>query len=467
MQATAGVVAAAVVAVAATACGSGADKAGGRPPSATVVLTLEQSDPNYSGAQFAAAVAKRSAGSIRIDVSPDLHRDRVDFERAVIEDVRARRAELGVVGARVWDTLGVTSLQALIAPFLVDNLAVERLVLESPLAARMLAGVDRTGVAGLALLPGPVRMPFGYTRPLVTRRDYEGFRIGVYPGRVEAATLRSLGASTRDYLNLDGASREGAIVNFGAVAGSTGYHGKTLATNVVFWTRPETVVMNRQAFEGLSPQQRRMLREAGRQAVEIRLAAVERLEKDALASICDRHLARLVAAPDADVAALHAAVRPLYAELKRSAETRNLIAEIRALRARLPRGNDEGRTCPRPPATEAAKLEGTWASTATSADLRANGASAAEQATYRGSGALELRRGRWVFRGDHTTVTGTYVVEGDVLRLTMRTCTSNPCSPGSISEYVWSVYRDRLSLVPQAGETALPRLVAVESTRVR
>jgi hypothetical protein len=94
------------------------------------------------------------------------------------------------------------------------------------------------------------------------------------------------------------------------------------------------------------------------------------------------------------------------------------------------------------------------------------GASTAEAATYEGPGTLELRAGQWVFRGEHTTVTGTYTVEGDVVRLTMRTCTVNPCSPGAVTEYTWSRYRDTLSLTGKTGEL-WPRLVASAARRVR
>jgi TRAP-type C4-dicarboxylate transport system substrate-binding protein len=457
---------AALLGLAVAACGGGADKAGGHRSGKPLVLTLEQSDPDFSGAQFAAAVERASGGSIRIDVSPEWHRDRVDFEAGVVENVRARRSDLGVVGARVWDTLGVTSFQALVAPFLVDSLALEQEVLESPVAGRMLAGVERDGVVGVALLPGPPRRPFGYRRALVGRADYRGMRMGVYPGRVEQATLRSLGANTRFYLNLGGASREGAILNFSAIAGGVGYRGKTVAGNVVFWTRPETVVMNRKAFEALSPAQRAILRDAGRQAVAPRLAEVERLEKDALASICEQRLATLVTVPPADVAALHAAVRPVYAALARNPETKDLLARIGQLRARRAPDAEVVR-CPSPAQSRASQVEGRWQSRVSADALLASGASEAEATTYAGSGTLELKNGRWVFRGDQTTVTGTYSVEGDVIRLTMRTCTVNPCSPGAITEYVWSVYRDTLSLTRRQGLSYWPRLVASSSRRLR
>jgi hypothetical protein len=310
-------------------------------------------------------------------------------------------------------------------------------------------------------------MPFGYTRALVGRSDYLGARMGVYPGRVEEETLRSLGATTREYLNLGGASREGAILNFWGIADGVGYHGKTLAANVVFWPRPETVVMNGKAFEALTAAQQKILRDGGRQAVGGRLAEVDRLEKDALQSICDRKLVSLVTVPPSGVAALHAAVRPVYAALERNARTREFVAGIRKLRARQGTSNGAPVRCPVPASAGATKLEGVWGSSASPSALVALGAAKAEAATYEGAATLELRDGSWVLRGDHTTVTGTYVVEGDVIRLRMVTCTANPCSPGAVTEYGWSVYRDTLSLARRPGLSFWARLVATPHRRVR
>jgi TRAP-type C4-dicarboxylate transport system substrate-binding protein len=456
--------AAGAIAVVASACGGGGeDKAGGAPgrEAKPLVLTLEQGDPDYGGAQFAAAVANRSGGSIRVDVDSEWHESRVDFERGIVDDVRAGRADLGVVGVRIWDTLGVTSLQALVAPFLVGSMELQQRVLESPLAARMLSGLDRAGVVGLALLPGPLARPFGYRRALIGPRDYAGARLGARPGRVEEETFASLGARTRYYLTLGGASREGAVLNLWAIAPSL--RGRTLVGNVVFWPRTITVFVNRRAFEALTPAQRAILRDAGHLAIAPRAAEVDRLEDQALRTICDRRLATLVRASPGDVAGLRAAVRPVEAALERDARTKELINGIKALGA----SREEPLRCRPVPAEDTAALEGVWRSDAARDALVALGATDAEAATYEGPATLELKDGRWTFRGEHTTMTGTYDVEGNVIRLTMRTCTANPCSPGAGSEYVWSVYRGVLSLHPRpGGAAAWPRLVAGAARRV-
>ena len=461
---TALIVLAAVLSVAASGCtGSSGDKAGGqRTVGKPVVLTLAQHDAGYGGDQFAAAIAERSGGSIRIAVRSEWQGP-ADFERSIVDDVRMGKADLGVVAVRAWDTLGVTSFRGLIAPFLVDSLELERRVLESPLAARMLAGVERAGVVGVAVLPGPLRRAFGYRRALVGPDDYRGAKIGVRPGRVEESTFRSLGANTRVYLSLHGASREGAALHLSDI---THYGGRTLATNVVFWPRTETVVMNRQAFAKLTAAQQEVLRAAARQAVGLRITEIDRGEKDALRSICEGKLASLVTASPEQIAALHAAVRPVYAQLERDAETRNLIARIRKLQAG---SQSEPLRCPEAETGVAFELEGRWQATPSRAELLSAGATSRELAGALSGLEIEFADGEWNARGLHTrrAWTGTYTVTGDVVRATLETCSHNPCAPGASTEHAWSVYRDTLSLTPRVGRSSWPLLTAKPFTQAR
>jgi TRAP-type C4-dicarboxylate transport system substrate-binding protein len=453
-------------ALAATAgCGSpGADKAGGGEAGARpLALTLVEHDPSYGGAQYAQAVERLSGGTIRVHVISDWENQWVDGERRTIADVQAGRAKLAVVGARVWDTIGVDSFDALLAPFLVDTLDAERRVASSPIAATMLSGVGRAGVVGLALLPGALRRPFGYRRALVGRADYVGARMGVKPGRVEEETLRTLGATTRNYNTLSGASRDGAVPDLSTIA-SLGWRGRTLAANVVFWPRAETVVMNRRAYAGLTGAQRAVLRSAGRAALGPRLREIDRVEGKALGAICERGLARLVTASPEQLAALRAAVRPVYRQLERNRATRRFLVQISDMPGAGAAVQPLG--CGARSSTVTPALEGVWSSTVSRRELLSQGASAAEAAAYQGPARLQLKAGRWIFHGDHTTVTGRYRIEGDTVRMTMVTCTVNPCSPGAVTEYTWSVYRNSLTLARNPAGTFWPRLVAAPSTRV-
>lgn len=447
--------------------GSGGDKAGGPEPETTqaaepvgkpVELTLLAVDPEW-GEEFAAAAARLSGGTIRIEIRGGGSAI-VDYERRLVEKVRAGEADLVSVGARAWDRLGVTSLRAVVAPFLVDSLELQRRVLESPLVERMLAGLEPL-VVGLAILPGPLRRPLGLTRPLVGPRDYAGASFGIRFGRVARDSAETLGATAKGYRIGSLAGLDGAELDLDTIAGK-GYDtpGATLTANVVLWSRPETIVISRTAFARLPPAQREILRRAGREALAPALARIEREQREALELVCSRGKLTFATASSSQLAALKAAVRPVYDELERDPETSRLLAEIES----MPTDAAEPLDCPASRAAGAG-LEGVWRATVTAAQMRASGGTAAEAATYAGAGVLELEDGRWTFRNDRATVTGTYRVAGDVLALTMDTCTANPCSPGATTEYGWSRYRDTLTLTRRPGQEFWPRLVAKPSRR--
>jgi TRAP-type C4-dicarboxylate transport system substrate-binding protein len=461
---------AAALALGASACGgSGEDKAGGeqrqveRPVGKPVVLTLLSVDELWAS-EFAAAVARLSGGAIRIEVSLN-GEALIDYERRLVEDVRAGEVDMASVGARAWDRLDVTSLRALVAPMLVDSLELQRRVLESPMVERMLAGVEPLGLVGLAVLPGPLRRPFGVSRRLVGPQDYQGATIGYRYGGVARATLEAFGARPKGYRLGSLAGLDGVEFDLSTIARKRYDEDRGLLTaNVVLWSRPETIVIRRDAFDRLPSSQRQILRRAGREALAPVLARLVAEEHQALESTCARGRVTLVTASPSQLSALRAAIQPVTEELQRDVQTREFLGEIRKLR-RAEAADEQSLRCPAPHGGSS-ELDGVWESNVTRAAMVANGASAPEAATYDGSGTLELKRGRWTFHGERATVTGAYVVTGDDLRLTMLSCTANPCSPGAATEYRWSVYRDALSLTPRSGLPFWPRLVAKPSRRV-
>jgi TRAP-type C4-dicarboxylate transport system substrate-binding protein len=454
-------VAAAAVAVVGAACGgSGGDKAGGAADGEAVVLTLAFRDPTYAAEEYAAAVERLSEGTIRIELRSGWRDGETDYERTTLEDVRRGKVDLADVGVRVWDTLGVTSLRVLVAPFLIDSLALERQVLETPLPSRMLTGVDDAGVVGLAVLPGSLRRPVGISRALAAPKDFEGARIGIRPGALAEAALRAVGASAEAYApgTVFLAGLDGAEFDVTSIADNrSNERTRALTSNVVLWPRFETVVMNRVAFEALTPTQQDVLRRAGREALGPRVARLEQGEQTALAGLCRRGRLPLVTASAADVAALRRAMRPVYDELKRDPVARELIAEIARLRGeRAP-----PLRCPQADRADAARrVEGVWESAASREELLATRAPQAELDRARaGRWTLELHDGLFVFRGRDTFMRGSYRVEGDVVRLT-------PAYDRGPTEYRWSRYRDVLTFDRAPGRWFWPELTAHPWKRV-
>ena len=205
---------------------------------------------------------------------------------------------------------------------LVNSLELEQRVLERPGARRALAGVEPLGLVGLAVLPGPLRRPFGLSRPLLGPDDYRGATVGIRLGDVADSTLRALGAAPKGYRigalgRVDGANDAATIQN-----NRYDVSGAALTANVALWARPETIVISSTAFARLAPAQRAVLRRAGRAAVAPVRARVAREQREALAELCGRGSLTL-AASATDLAGLRAAVRPVAAALARAIPRRD------------------------------------------------------------------------------------------------------------------------------------------------
>ena len=464
----AGLAATALLAVAA-GCGGSGDKAGGGSPAEPLVLTLEsEDDAQLSGApEFAQAVGQLSGGSIRVDLVNAGRGTEIDFERGVVEDVRAGKAELGIVGARVWDTTGVTSFQALLAPFLVDSFELQRRVLESELAEEMLRGVEEGGVVGVALLPGPLRRPFGVTRALIAADDYRGATIALRPADLAAAALRALGATPKSYVPGDPGGADGVEADPTTIAYSDS-RGRTLTANVVLWPKPYTIVMNREAYGALTDEQQELLRRAGRDAIAPELRQIEQDETRAVAELCTR--LTFPTASRSELDGLRGAVRPVYAELERDGETKERLAAIEDLKSETPAAVLNARSChgaDQSRATSAAALEGTWETTWAVGSLIAAGIAPKDAAALSGHHVAELENGRARFYGDPgsgKSATAIYEVDGEVVRLVFETGIA--LQIGRPYELRWSVYRDSLTFSAVPGSEPLLAFTTAPYTRV-
>ena len=181
----------------AAACSSaGEEPSPAQPPtSETIVLRLGTADPlgrpdTPVVAGFANAVEDLSDGSMRIEVvweAAGLSGSPSGGEQGVVGLVQDGELDLGWVGARVWDTMGVTSFQALQAPFLITDQELLTEVLASPMAGEMMAGLDEAGVVGLGMFHDGLRYPLGYAAPMASLEDFDG----------AAIRLRSLGSTPR------------------------------------------------------------------------------------------------------------------------------------------------------------------------------------------------------------------------------------------------------------------------------
>src|SRR5919197_2480540 len=167
-------------------CGSSSDRAGGTRAAHRVVLTMANGNvPSIELDPFAKAVARLSGGTLAIRFHNAWREGTTDYERGIIRDVAPGRADLGWVGTRAFDDVGVRAFDALHAPLLVDSYGAERRGVGGP-PPRPMPGAVPPGLAGIGVLPGPMRKPLGIA-PFTEPADFRGRAVAITRSAVASA----------------------------------------------------------------------------------------------------------------------------------------------------------------------------------------------------------------------------------------------------------------------------------------
>lgn len=288
-------------------------------------------------AEFARQAGELSAGDISINVVDPLEGG-ANSETPTVKAVQSGEVDIGFVPARVFDTLGVNSLRALQAPFLIDSNELADKVLADSVADDMLAGLGDVGLTGLALTFDSLRQPVGTTAPLIEPADFAGAAIQVVAGDTQRSIFTALGATISDAVDAELTvgiaegriqGREGSMqVPVGATTGP-------ITGNAVMYVKAITVFANSKRFSGLTDQQRDVLRRAAVAARDWE----SRQHKDlvnAAAAYCADGKGDVVLASAAQLAALKEATASVEAGLSEDAMTRATIEKIEAIKATVP-----------------------------------------------------------------------------------------------------------------------------------
>lgn len=312
------------------------DKAGGSATTEPRVITMAQSNrgaPTPQLTRWAEDVRRRSAGALRIEFEDGWRFGEAKYEAGTIEDVKAGKVDMAYVGARVFDTVGVKSFQALSAPMLVDSYELQEAVFNAGIPDQMLAGLDKIDLVGIGVLPGPMFKTLGVSKPFVRPSDFAGTVIGIQDSALAEQIVLALGATphavpTSAELNgLDGYEQPLPSIVGNHYEATAGF----VTANVNMWPRPLVIVMSDQASESLTPAERRVLREAARAAQSDALNVSRSEDDDAVAYLCQKGMT-LTVASEQDLADLNAAFEPLYQQLVANSETESYIDTIRALK---------------------------------------------------------------------------------------------------------------------------------------
>ena len=153
-------------------------------------------DVQKGTAGFQDAIAQGSHGDIQVDIKQDRWPEPNDAEAdpALAKMVQAGEAQMGQSYLEVVGALD-PKLWAFEAPFLFRDYDHVEKVIEGPVGAELLAGLDSAGLVGLTLSYNGGASGIAGKRPITKPEDLKGMRIGVYSAdNVNARWLRLLGA---------------------------------------------------------------------------------------------------------------------------------------------------------------------------------------------------------------------------------------------------------------------------------
>jgi TRAP-type transport system periplasmic protein len=390
-----------------------------------------------------------SDGAIDVTISPNWRQPDINSETELIQDVAAGKAQLGIVGLRAFDTVGVTSFMGIQAPFVIDSFDLESKVLATDWAVKLLDGTRIAGVVGIGYVQGPLRQPLGVTRKLTDASSFQGARFGIRPSKVSEMTLTALGATPvgwSDLKGLDGIEMDVPSIN----NNKYDMAAKSLTGNVVLWARPSAFFANAAWFDGLSADQQQTLR-AAVAAVDGR--TIDRVKKDAALAtdvLCHRSVA-VTNASDAALAELRQKTQPVIDELEQDPGTKATIDAISSLRGSATTeafGPCSQASASGAPANGSTALDGTWKTSFTKDELASSpllmDVGEASDDNW-GDLTLTFGNGRVTSTQQnnvtHGTASGTFTVNGDVLAMSF----DQGGNQGEVFTMHWSIFKNTLT----------------------
>jgi TRAP-type C4-dicarboxylate transport system substrate-binding protein len=248
----------------ATACGDDATTGGQAAANTTTATSVDKSGAGAAGpltitvgteneadlaenealVEFRDQVDQLSGGSMKVEIKYALEVVADPPEPLTARAVESGTVDMALTGATAWGTDGVTSLQALQAPFLVRSHDQAMAVLrDDALQSQLLSGLAEVGVVGIALFPEDFRLLIDYEQPLTDVSQLDGSTIRTRLSAEIGEFYESLGM-TVEVWNIHTDVREFTvdqqeILPKGTVVGNLPVYFRfgTLVANQAFWNR--------------------------------------------------------------------------------------------------------------------------------------------------------------------------------------------------------------------------------------
>ena len=328
--------------VAACQAAPAADKAGAE----TVVLKLATIDSinnngqSYGPEAFVENLEEVSVGRLKVEVTTQYGQGVPEAESDLVEAIASGEVDGGWPSTRAFAIAGITGLEAVEAPMMLTSYAAEKALVSGPVADKLLAKLDGTGVVGLDLAVGPLRRPFAAEAPLLGPGGWAGATFRVYNSPVQTDAVRLLGATPVNlgfgWIDEVRAGRlrgmEFDIAQY-AQNGNTTEAGN-VTSNVVLWPKVFVLSISQKRFDALSNEQQKWVREAAEEAMQVSVDST--YDETTLAQeLCEKGARFIAASPD-QIAILRTSLQPVLDGLAADPANGALLTEIQAIAADHP-----------------------------------------------------------------------------------------------------------------------------------
>src|SRR6266851_2598161 len=274
--------------------------------------------PKGKGAEkFKELAEKYTNGKVKVEVYPNstLYKDKEELEAlqlGAVQMLAPSNSKFGPVGVKEFEVFDL--------PYILPNLEALRKVTEGPIGKRMLKLLDSKGMVGLAYWDNGFK-EMSANKPLHMPADYKGLKFRIQSSKVLEAQFRLLGATPQvmAFSEVYQALQTGVVdgqentpsnmytqkmheVQKFTTLTNHGYIGYVVAVNKKFW-------------DGLPADVRGQLEKAMAEATTYANQISETENDEALEEMKKAGKTTLIVPTEAETAAMHKAMEPLYKDM--------------------------------------------------------------------------------------------------------------------------------------------------------
>jgi tripartite ATP-independent transporter DctP family solute receptor len=273
-------------------------------------------------------IAENSGGRHQIRV---FHSRQLGEEKETIEQTRAGAIDLNRTNVALIGTF-VPAMNVLAMPFLFRSIEHLQKVLDGAIGNEILGSFEPYGFVGLAFYDSGARSIYNSVRPVRSVADMKGLRLRVQQSELMSDMIKALGAEAIELpygqvlTGLATRLIDGAENNWPSFVTTDHYKYAGFYTLTEHSMSPEVLVMSQKAWASLSPEDRRIFREAAIKSSQFMREKWKDLEDQSRAQA---RAAGVTIVSDFDRKPFEAAMAGIYAKAQRDSAAALLIERIR------------------------------------------------------------------------------------------------------------------------------------------